>query len=373
MDRRISRTDPLSHADSYSYDLNGNLTQFTDRGGTVTVYQYDGLNRRTYAGFGTNGGTITYTWDGADRMTKAVDSIAGTINRGYDDLDDLVSEATQPGSITYQYDLAGRRTSMTVAGQPAVAYAWDNANRLTGITQSTLPAATSVGFSYDNADRRTSLTLPNGIVLSYAYDGDSRILAMSWMNGANQVGDLEYSYDADGHVIEKTGSLASTGIPSAVSGNSFNAANEMTAFNGTPLTYDLNGNLLNDGTNTYTWDARNHLATLTGSGVIPTSASFVYDGLGRRLEKTINQQSTAFLYDGWNPVQELTPSGLGQFAPTATMLTGLGIDEFFQRTDVNGSQSFVSDALGSTLALTNAAGSVRSRRVIPTNRSATSV
>jgi hypothetical protein len=36
---------------------------------------------------------------------------------------------------------------------------------------------------------------------------------MSWMNGTSQIGDLEYLYDADGHVVEKTGSLASTGIP----------------------------------------------------------------------------------------------------------------------------------------------------------------
>jgi RHS repeat-associated protein len=181
---------------------------------------------------------------------------------------------------------------------------------------------------------------------------------MSSMAALSQVGDLEYSYDVDGRVIEKTGSLAATGIPSAVSGNTFNLANEMTAFNGTHLSYDLNGNLLNDGTNTYTWDARNHLATLTGAGSLPTTASFIYDALGRRAEKTINQQTTAFLYDGWNSVQELAPSGLGQFAPTANMLTGLGIDEFFQRTDANGAQSFISDALGSALALTNPVGSI---------------
>jgi RHS repeat-associated protein len=181
---------------------------------------------------------------------------------------------------------------------------------------------------------------------------------MSSMAALSQVGDLEYSYDVDGRVIEKTGSLAATGIPSAVSGNTFNLANEMTAFNGTHLSYDLNGNLLNDGTNTYTWDARNHLATLTGAGSLPTTASFIYDALGRRAEKTINQQTTAFLCDGWNPVQELLPSGLGQFAPTANMLTGLGIDEFFQRADANGAQSFISDALGSALVLTNPVGSI---------------
>ena len=50
---------------------------------------------------------------------------------------------------------------MTVAGQAAVGYNWDNANLLTGITQ----GSAGVGLSYDNANRRTCLTLPNGCKL----------------------------------------------------------------------------------------------------------------------------------------------------------------------------------------------------------------
>ena len=85
-------TDPLGHAEASQYDLNGNLTQFTDRRGEVTVYQYDGLNRRSFADFGRgrpDESTISYTWDGGDRMTGAVDSLAGTISRSYDGLDNL--------------------------------------------------------------------------------------------------------------------------------------------------------------------------------------------------------------------------------------------------------------------------------------------
>ena len=67
-----------------------------------------------------------------------VDSIAGTINRQYGDgLDDLTDEQTPQGEVAYQYDLARRRQSMTVVGQTQVSYGWDNANRLTGITQGT--------------------------------------------------------------------------------------------------------------------------------------------------------------------------------------------------------------------------------------------
>lgn len=92
-----------------------------------------------------------------------------------------------------------------------------------------------------SANRRTSLTLPNVVTLAYSYDQDSRVSGMTWTLGGIRLGGLNYSYDADGRVIAKSGSLAQTNLPQAVTGNTFNAANEMTAFNGTTLSYDLNG------------------------------------------------------------------------------------------------------------------------------------
>jgi RHS repeat-associated protein len=352
-DRLITRTDPLGKGETYAYDNNNNLTQYTDRRGLVTIYQYDGLNRRTLAGFGQSSpgvyqSKINYTWDGGNRLTKAVDSIAGTLNRTYDGLNRVTNETTPQGSVTYTYDKASRRSTMQVAGQSKVGYVFDNANRLTGISQGTA----SVGIAYDTVNRRSQLTLPNGIQLAYAYDHDSRITGMTWTLGASPVGNLTYSYDADGGVTSKGGSLALVSLPNATTGNTFNADNEMLGFNGTTLTFDANGNLHSDGTNTYTWDARNHLTTISG----PTPASFVYDALGRRASKTINGTKTQFLYDGLNPVQEL--NGASPPTATANLLTGLTIDEYFTRTDSSGMAAFLTDALRSTMALTNTTGTI---------------
>jgi len=114
------------------------------------------------------------------------------------------------------------------------------------------------------------------------------------------------------------------------------------------MTYDANGNTLNDGTNTYTWDARNHLVSADNNG-----ATFVYDGLGRRFGKTMLGANTNFLYDGLNPVQELNGT-----TPTANLLTG-AIDERFQRTDANGTSNYLTDALGSSIALTDTSGNTQ--------------
>ncbi len=108
----------------------------------------------------------------------------------------------------------------------------------------------------------------------------------------------------------------------------FSPANAMTSFNGATLAYDANGNLTSDGTNSYGWDARNHLIAIGGANL----ATFVYDALGRRAQKAINGGATQFLYDRWNPVQELDATN----TPTANLLTGLRIDEYFSRTDSAG-------------------------------------
>ena len=145
--RRPGRADPLGAAETYSYDGDSNRTGWTDRRGKVTIYQYDALNRRTFAGFAQNGSnyesTINDTWDSGNRLTEAVDSISGTIMRVFDGLDNLTDEQTPQGEVTYTYDAASRRTSMTVVGQNAVSYTYDNANRLTQVAQ----GASAVGFS----------------------------------------------------------------------------------------------------------------------------------------------------------------------------------------------------------------------------------
>jgi RHS repeat-associated protein len=134
-----------------------------------------------------------------------------------------------------------------------------------------------------------------------------------------------------------------------VAGATYNAADHQLTFGSTPLTYDLNGNLTSDGTSTYTWDARNRLVSIGGG----STASFQYDPLGRRTRKTINGAQTGFFYDGLNPVQELNGSSV-----IASLLTGLGIDEYLSRTDSSGASHFLADAVGSTVALTDAVGSL---------------
>ena len=99
-----------------------------------------------------------------------------------------------------------------------------------------------------------------------------------------------------------------------------------------------------------TWNARNQLVAISGA----VSASFQYDPFGRRVSKTIGA-TTQFLYDGANPIQELSGS-----SASANLLAG-GVDEYFQRTDSAGARNFLTDALGSTLALADSADALQTQ------------
>jgi RHS repeat-associated protein len=354
MNRVATRTDPLSRAESFTYDENGALQTWTDRKGQITTYGYDALDRQTFIGFHTVGtpatyaSTITTTHDAGDRATSIVDSTGGTIERSYDLLDRLTEERTPEGTVAYSYDAAGRRATMQVLGQPAVSYTYDDANRLTGVSQATA----SVGIQYDSANRRTSLALPNGIVVEYGYDVASQLTDLTYKLGGATLGNLAYSYDARGQRITVTGAWARTGLPASLASATYDDANQIATWDGSNLTYDLNGNLISDGVRSYSWNARNELIAVNG----PISASFSYDGVRRRRKKSIGGATVHLLYDGVNPVQELA-SGV----PVANLLTGREVDQYFARRDAAGERTYLSDALGSTQALLDSSGIVQTQ------------
>lgn len=100
---------------------------------------------------------------------------------------------------------------------------------------------------------------------------------------------------------------------------------------------------------------RNTRSTEAGTVTEPqTRTKFTYDPFGRRTSKTILGNTTNFLYDGANVVQESALSNI------ANSLSG-GIDEVFQRTDSAGSRSFLADGLGSTIGLADSGGAVQTQ------------
>ncbi len=343
MDRLETTTDPLNRSFTFAYDRIGNVTGLTDRKNQPTGYGYDALNRPTRVTYA-DGSTVTPEYDRGGRLQRLVDSSAGTIEWVYDAFDRVIQEITPQGSVSYQYDAIGRRTQMTVNGQAPVSYEYDAANRLTRVEQGNLFAA----MTYDKNDRRISLTYSNGTTTTYAYDHASQVTGITHTGPGGLIEQLTYAYDPDGNQTSVTrANGAGTVIPAAVSSTTYDAANQQTAFNGAALTYDAKGSLTNDGTNTYQWNARDQLVAISGA----VTASFTYDGLGRRTSKTVNGRTIQFIYDGGDIVAEIdSQEGL------VTYLRGLAIDDPFIRQTSAREEYYHHDALGSTLALSDGTG-----------------
>ena len=377
-----TKKDALLNLETSLYEAGGLLKQRTDRKGQVSGVTYDNLGRVATIGFGATAAsptaytsTATLTWDAGNRLTKIVDVQAGnttTITRTFDGLNRMTSEVTEQGEVDYTYDNGGRRATMTVKNGPSTAqvvtqsltYTFDNANRLTKIVQSAgavnNSTAQPITFTYDNANRMTLQTESTGLNIGYTYTDADEIQSITYKTPTGTViHSGTYTYDAAGHRTSVTGDLATFVQASGtdVTDAAYNANNQLMTWNGKSFGYDKNGSMTNDGTNTYTWDARGQLVGIAGA----TPGTFQYDTQRRRLAKTIGGTTTAYLYDGENFVQEL--AGLGNTsAVNANLVTG-GIDETFLRSTGTGSTAtlhwVLPDANNNVIALTDNTGTVQ--------------
>ncbi|CAN5140580.1 hypothetical protein BH10CYA1_BH10CYA1_58590 [soil metagenome] len=121
---------------------------------------------------------------------------------------------------------------------------------------------------------------------------------------------------------------------------------------GSTLSYDLNGNMLSDGTNSYSWDAENRMIKITYTGTNNFS-TFVYDGLFRNVSivETTGGSVTStkqFVWSLKDRSEERDAAGtLGK--------------KFFDRGQMNSAIKyfFLEDHLGSIREMTDNSGSVQ--------------
>jgi RHS repeat-associated protein len=348
----VKKTDPLGKSASYAYDADGNVSSYTDANGSKDAFTYDDFGNVASVVYGSGGAspiTITSTHDAANRLVKAVDSATGTYSLSYDGLGDVLTQTGPQGTVTSKYNADGLVTSMTAGGQSAVTYTYNADKMLTGLTQGT----TKVSLGYDADQNLDSLTLPDGIVRTTTYNAASQPTALTFKHGTTTVGALDYTYTADGQIASESGSLASAQLPAAVTSNTYNAGNELTNSGGTAYSYDSDGNLLSNGTDTFKWNSAHQLSSVSGG----VTASFTYNPFGQQASATVGSTSTSYLYDGtaWdsNVVQEQQAG-----KASANLLTG-GTGQIYQLTTPSGTNSsFLTSPLNSTLALASSAAAI---------------
>jgi RHS repeat-associated protein len=239
---------------------------------------------------------------------------------------------------------------MTVTGENTVFYKYDNANRLTNVVQGTF----TTSLFYDDDGRRTKMILPNGINVLYSYDTASRLTNITYQAAATNK--IDYSYDDTGNRVAQASLLANYLLPGAVTNSTYNQANQQLTFGSYTILYDADGNVTNivsgSTTNKLLWSARNQLTNMLGA----VTATFAYDGLGRRITRTVTGNTEKYLYDGLDVIMQFD----GSANIRGRYFRGLAIDEPWQRVDITpGSgqkttetnRNYLADALGSIVAL----------------------
>ncbi|MGH7274363.1 MAG: RHS repeat-associated core domain-containing protein, partial [Nitrospiria bacterium] len=351
VDRLVRRQDPIGVVETLRYDLNGNLVETEDRKGQRTTVVYDALDRPVRSVMA-DGTVVVRTYDSAGRLVQIDDSSDPhrPIQFEYDVLDRLVGETTALGTVTYQYDALGRRTQMIVNGLVPVIYSYDPNSRLRTITQ---PPLNPINIEYDALGQRTLLRLPNGVSTEYQYDSASNLTELIYRNDSGVQGNLTYQYDPSGNTIAIGGSFSRTLLPSSVGLASYDAANRQLAFGDKEMTYDANGNLISmtdaSSRTTFVWDGRERLVAINGRDFV---AAFAYDGLGRRVVKRINSNTTFYQYDGFDMVRE------GSGIVETKHIHGSGIDEPLVRLETESTGSFVSNAQGSPIEILGESGQI---------------
>lgn len=281
------------------------------------------MNRRTSLG-GAAVADRTFGYDNLDRMTAAAyTSPSVSSSWAWDALGRLVGETQSPPNktLTYQYDLAGRRTRITWPDNLYVQYDWDFLNNLTAIREN--GATSGVGvlavYGYDSLGRRTFAGRGNGVGSSWGYDGASRLISLSHdLSGTANDLTLGYAYNPAGQIVTRTLSNPAYAYTPGAGTVSYvnNGKNQVTAVGGVGVGYDGRQNITSATTGTYGYDALNQLTTANSAGL-------VYDPTGRLNQISTGSIATRFLYEGQQVVGEYDPSGsmLRRYVP------GFGVDD----------------------------------------------
>jgi len=295
---------------------------------------------------------------------------------------------------------------MTDPDAGVTSYQYDNANRLTGLTN---PFNETTGLQYDAVGRLTRQNNANGtygtwtfdaagqvtnvatrksndtVILNMAYTRDAvgnptqltdQLLqpdnqtweAGTWTFGYDNIDRLtlekrtgshpywyEYTMDGAGNrtqFVQKDGAPPGPGNVIGTTNATYSADNRLLTYGNTSYTWDQNGNQLTKTTNqvtvTYGWNYDNKLVSLTDGSTM----SFTYNADGLRQSKTVDGTTTRFIYSGVRLLQETNSGGTTQATYTLAPIGGEW-EPLVSHRKSGASRFYAFDVLGTTRALTD--------------------
>jgi RHS repeat-associated protein len=280
---------------------------------------------------------IAFAHNGATQMTAS---------KTYDNLNRLTGIVNGNGTIpavdsrAYSYNPANQRTNVAEVDGTYWVYAYDSLGQVTsGIkhwSDGSLVAGQQFDYTFDTIGNRTGIQAggdTNGANLrsasytnnalnqisSRGVPGDVDVMGLTLATNTVSVNGTaatkKYEYFRAQVASNNTSAAQWVGISVTAPGQTTVSGHQFLPQTPEAFTYDLDGNLTQDGRWTYTWDAENRLINMTSLSGGPSGSllelAFTYDYMGRRLQKIVSTNSSGtytaeytnnFVYDGWNPV-----------------------------------------------------------------------
>lgn len=287
----------------------GRLISTQDGAGSET-YQYDAMGRETKCTrvIGTNTYVTTYTYTLAGRIASTTYPSGKVVTNTYDNIGRLTQTGIGGSSVINinSYNAAGQiLTALYGNGIPA-SYGYNNQNQIASILIGNASPLLNLSYNWGGASDDGLLSgvtdnIASSRSTSYSYDQLKRLATAQTVDQTSPgTWQLQFSYDRYGNRLSQT----PTGGTAAMPSNSVvvdPATNRISSAG-----YDADGNMTNDGTNTYTFDAESRITHVNGA-----ANSYAYDGAGQR----VNRNGTYYIYSGGQVIAEYA-NGAPAASPT---------------------------------------------------------
>ena len=349
--------DPNGSDWGYAYDNMGQKTSVTDPLGNTSILEYDDNNRPSVVNLPEAPDKLDITYDDTGNVTRLLYSDGTDLNFTYDahgrataaegltQTFDANGKITNSNDIENTYDADGHISSIKLAPDKLVTYAYDANNQLTKITDW---AGGITTFSYDIAGRLIAMERPNNIELVKTYDDNSRLTDLA----ENSISSIHLARNGNGQITSSVRDVpqsnSSSGFPD--SNHTFDAASQVTGFS-----YDKLGRRTAAGADSFNWDLASRLISYTVAGSTITNS---YDALGRRTRRMSSGITSDYV---WNDALELSSISIEQRGATDFRYfihTPQGQLLYSIDASANTRSFYHFDEMGNTIFVTNDAGLV---------------